>query len=158
TYYLSTAGNDANSCTAAQNASTPKATMNSILNNCIAAGDTVYIRGGTYNQRMDFMTHDKNGAAGNPITIAGYPGETVIWKYADPIVADYGGIKAWGRSYLTFKDFTVDGSLYTFTAGVPTSGTGWHIRGGHDIILDNMNIIGQPSSGVHIGGGAGSIP
>lgn len=166
TFYLSLGGHgdtpsDANSCVQAQTITTPKATANSLITNCLLPGDTMYLRGGTpYNQRMDFTPSGvaHNGTAGNPITIAGYPGDPVpVWRYADPVLNDYGGIKAWGTSYLTFKDFIVDGSLYTFSAGVVNTATGWHINGGSHIILDNMEITGQPYNGLIIENSASQI-
>jgi hypothetical protein len=45
--YLSTSGSDANSCAASTNIATPKLTFASALS-CMAAGDTLYIRTGTY--------------------------------------------------------------------------------------------------------------
>lgn len=49
--------------------------------NGAAAGDTIYIRGGTYTQRLFWIKAGvlDNGTAENPIHIKAYPGETVIF-------------------------------------------------------------------------------
>ena len=44
--------------------------------NKLQAGDTLYVRGGTYYERN--IRIDNSGAAGSPITITNYPGETPI--------------------------------------------------------------------------------
>jgi hypothetical protein len=71
-YYVATSGNDAVSCTTARNIATPKRTINHALT-CLRAGDTLYIRGGTYNEQIQDYT--SFGTASQPITIAGYPGD-----------------------------------------------------------------------------------
>jgi hypothetical protein len=69
-YYVSTSGNDANPGSLAQPWQTIyKATRT------VAAGDTVYIRGGTYQESVIFYT---GGTQTAPLTIAGYPGEEAI--------------------------------------------------------------------------------
>ena len=43
-------------------------------------GDTLYIRGGVYQERFDFHPDSEfSGTAVNPITIQTYPGETVVF-------------------------------------------------------------------------------
>ena len=78
TYYVATAGNDGNSCTQAQTASAAKRTIAAGLT-CVRPGDTLYIRGGTYNERID--TNNQlipNGSSWNDApVIAAYPNETV---------------------------------------------------------------------------------
>ena len=43
----------------------------------LAAGDTLYLRGGTYHQTV---SAGNSGSASAPITISGYPGETAITR------------------------------------------------------------------------------
>ena len=68
-YYVAKTGNDSNPGTEAQ----PWLTIQKAADT-LAAGDTVYIRSGTYNERV---TPANSGSAGNYITYAAYPGETV---------------------------------------------------------------------------------
>ena len=61
-------GSDANSCVAAQSGTTPKQTIQAGLA-CLAAGDTLTLRDGTYLGAANALTNLPNGAAGSPITI-----------------------------------------------------------------------------------------
>ena len=69
TYYLATNGNDSNSCIAAQSASSAKQTFSS-TKGCLAAGDTLVIRDGTYSGTSNAFSGLPNGSAsGGYITI-----------------------------------------------------------------------------------------
>ncbi|WP_411830255.1 choice-of-anchor Q domain-containing protein [Paenibacillus alba] len=67
TYYVATTGSDANAGTI----SAPWKTLQHAAD-VAAAGDTVYVRGGVYNQKLK-LTH--SGTAGNPITFSNYSAE-----------------------------------------------------------------------------------
>ena len=69
-YYVATNGNDANSGTLAK----PWRTIQKAANT-LKAGETVYIRGGVYNERV---VPANSGTAGNYITYSAYQGETVV--------------------------------------------------------------------------------
>src|SRR5688572_6636517 len=76
TYYVSNSGSDSNNCAQAQSISTPKQTINNFLRSCpLAAGDTLYIRGGTYAEYVSIL--NLRGSAGNLITISSYQNEVV---------------------------------------------------------------------------------
>jgi hypothetical protein len=80
TYYTALAGSDSNSCSQATSTSTPKRTINQGLR-CLSAGDTLFIRGGTYAEALDAVvgTQWPSGTSWtNAVTVAGYPGETAI--------------------------------------------------------------------------------
>ena len=70
-YYVSSTGIDNGSC---GSEGSPCQTIQYVLDNKINAGDTLYIRGGTYRETIT-ITND--GSSGNLITIQNYPGETV---------------------------------------------------------------------------------
>ncbi|NTV30758.1 DUF1565 domain-containing protein [candidate division WWE3 bacterium] len=70
TYYVATTGNDQNSGTT----SSPLRTINAALNK-VTAGDTVIVRGGTYQERVEVK---RPGTINSRITLTGQPGETVI--------------------------------------------------------------------------------
>ena len=70
TYYVSTTGNDANPGSLAL----PWRTIYKATRT-VAAGDSVYIRGGIYQESVIFYA---SGTQTAPITIAGYPGEEAI--------------------------------------------------------------------------------
>ncbi len=68
-YYVSASGNDSNSGTLAS----PYQTIQKAANVAVA-GDTVFIRAGTYRETV---TPSQSGTAGNPITFTAYNGEAV---------------------------------------------------------------------------------
>ncbi|PGO80530.1 carbohydrate-binding cenc domain protein, partial [Bacillus cereus] len=70
-YYVSTTGNDSNDGTSL---STPFQTIQHAAS-VASAGDTVYIRGGTYRESV---TPVNSGTSGNPITYQNYNDETAI--------------------------------------------------------------------------------
>ncbi len=76
-YYVATTGSNGNPGTLAS----PKLTITAGLA-LLSAGDTLYIRGGTYDERLSNVTSNIPGGSSwsTATTIAGYPGETVIIK------------------------------------------------------------------------------
>jgi len=68
TYYVATTGNNLNSCAAAQDAATPKLTIQAGLS-CLAPAGTLIIRDGTYSGTANALSNLPNGSAGNYITI-----------------------------------------------------------------------------------------
>ena len=73
TYYVATTGNDANPGTQSQ----PFATMTKGIS-VLQAGDTLYVRAGSY-PGYDVNTPMPSGTSwATPITIAGYPGERPV--------------------------------------------------------------------------------
>jgi hypothetical protein len=84
TYYVSTSGNDANTCTSAQNLATPKRKIMGSVGGiaCMTnPGDKLYIRGGTYSETIT-NTNGQLMPSGtswsSAFTVAAYPGEKVI--------------------------------------------------------------------------------
>ena len=77
-YYVSNSGNNSNTCTAAKSISTPKQTIQAGFA-CLAPGDTLVIRDGTYSGAANAFNGLPNGVAGNYITImAENEGNTII--------------------------------------------------------------------------------
>ena len=139
TYYVSTSGSDSNSGTIEQ----PFRTVNRAVR-VLKAGDTLYIRGGTYVDRFVDTDFTAGGTATAPILVSGYPGEKVVIKNGgtDGIT----GFMMAGREYIEIQDMTLDGS----TANV-----------GDVVILFNNNvtfrrveITGGWKNGI-LGGGSG---
>jgi parallel beta-helix repeat protein len=80
TYYVAKNGNDSNTCAEAQNIGTSKQTINAGIR-CLASGDTLRIRRGTYVETVggpNNGTSWPSGSAASRIIIEAYPGETVI--------------------------------------------------------------------------------
>lgn len=92
----------------------------------LTAGDTLYVRGGTYSEF--YITFANSGTAGNPITIKAYPGET-------PIID--GG----------WTDYLGDGVRRDGSGYLPT----FHIDNRHNITLDGLTIKRGIGANVRIG-------
>lgn len=150
TRYVSLAGSDTNSCVASEDPATPQRTLNAAVD-CLNAGDILYIRGGIWTERINLQDKNKTGTSTAWISIAGYPGETVILRYTEG-VGGYGAVKAWGnRGYFIFRDFKIDGINQGFEVG-------WQIRGGnHHFILHNLEIYNQEYMGVQVTTGSSNI-
>src|SRR5262249_9054298 len=100
TYYVATNGNDSNPGTISQPFGTIKKGIG-ILN----AGDTLYIRSGTYNEVIDDRFQTVNsGTASQRITIAAYPGNC-----STPGVIGPGG----GCEKVTINGGGIDAILFT---------------------------------------------
>jgi len=128
TYYVATTGNDSNPGTLSRPFKSFKQAIG-----LLQPGDTLYIRGGTYTEQLDFQGPNKSGTANGWITVAGYPGETVISQFAGGIAYSYGPIKARGnRGYFIFENLILDGINGAYSSGL-------QIRdGNHHFILRNV--------------------
>ncbi len=85
TWYVATNGSDANSGSSNAPFATPQKAV--ATNSALAAGDTIYIRGGTYNLSAQ-VKPNKTGAAGNPIKLFAFPGEQPIFDYTAMATTD----------------------------------------------------------------------
>lgn len=140
TYYVSLSGSDSNPGTVSQ----PFRTLLRAAKP-LRPGDTLYIRGGIWTQQIDLQAYNTSGTSSAWIKIAGYPGETVTIRYADPVVNSYGPIKARGtRGYLIFENLILDGTNNS-------QDTKWQIVGNnHHFTLRNLEIKNFRSSGLFI--------
>ncbi|GAA3510922.1 hypothetical protein GCM10022393_25740 [Aquimarina addita] len=82
-YYVSNTGSDTNNGTSEDS---PFATIQHAVS-LMQAGDTCYIRGGSYHEDIDFS--GISGSPGNPIIITAYPGEKVILDGTIPITTNW---------------------------------------------------------------------
>src|SRR5215475_8185649 len=73
TYWVATSGSDSNSCSSAQNNTTPKRTIAAGIS-CMSAGDTLTVRSGTYSEGYIFP----NGT--NGLTIKSETKYGATWK------------------------------------------------------------------------------
>ena len=119
-YYVSPSGNDSNTGTQ----DNPFKTIQKGVN-VLGAGKTLYVRGGTYNEAV---TIKGSGTAGNPITIAAYPGETPILNGGSSIAL----LSSGGTNYWTIQGLTIQSTnRYTIQIGFwgATASTNWIIKG-----------------------------
>src|SRR5262245_14879571 len=84
TYYVSTSGNNANSCATAQgmDASARRNVAQGLA--CLGSGDTLRIQAGTYNSSSDVIDYQvlepPSGSAGAPTIIEANPGDIVTLR------------------------------------------------------------------------------
>ncbi len=123
TYYVSTTGSDSNPGTQAQ----PWKTIQKAANT-LQPGDTVYIRAGTYNEKV---TPTRSGTSGNYITYRSYSGEAVTINAA----GRDSGFQVSGRSYIQVIDLKVVGDR---AGGSGTYAGVWVADNSNNIILDGI--------------------
>jgi len=127
TYYVATTGNDANPGTLTR----PWRTIQRAADT-LTAGDSVYIRAGTYHERV-VLKH--SGSDGQYITYAAYPGETVTLDGSGITVPEYNGLfDLAGHNYIVVSGLRVinsnqfgilaDGSSEVLIEGNTTDHTG----------------------------------
>lgn len=134
-YFVSINGNDNNPGNEAQ----PWRTIKKAADTA-AAGDIVYVRGGTYNERL---IPRNNGAAGKWINFTTYPGENAILDGTGLTFTNWEGIiQIKGKKYIDISGFTV---LNSPEASARVDGMSDHI------ILRDMVLRGSQHSVVKIG-------
>jgi hypothetical protein len=153
-YYVSTGGSDNAAGTLAQ----PFATLKK-GNDAAVAGDTVFIRGGTYS-----ITTPANSGAGIAITKSGTSNTKRIYFWAYP-----------GETPLfDFSNLQIANGAYTF--GIVISGSWLHLKGieeccvpmntkanngiannGSNNILELLNAHNNQGSGIQVGSGSGNL-
>lgn len=104
TYYVSTTGLDANSGTSE---ATPFRTINKAVLTMVA-GDTTYVRGGTYSTEPK-ITISRSGTAAAPIKLLNYPGESPIIDFQDRSTARRLEIYGGGGGTIPIGYITVEG-------------------------------------------------
>jgi len=88
TYYVAKTGSDSNSCAQATNQATSKLTIKNGIG-CLAAGDTLVLRGGTYDGQAEPIQGVSGTSWSNAITVKGYSGETVIISNGWTVTGQY---------------------------------------------------------------------
>jgi parallel beta-helix repeat protein len=111
-YYVATNGSDSVSCASARNIGSPKRTVVTALT-CLSAGDTLYIRGGTYTGINNDHNRIPSGTSWqNPVKIASYPGETarLTVAYSTEAVLNLTANRNFGGTleYVIFENLTLD--------------------------------------------------
>ncbi len=114
----------------------------------LAAGDTVYIRAGTYAERVIPVN---SGSAGNPITYAAYPGETAILDGSGIELPDdlAGLFEILGLSYLRVS------GLRVINAGPYANNAGILVSDSSEITIENVSTDHTMSSGIGVWGSQG---
>jgi parallel beta-helix repeat protein len=109
-YYVSPTGSDSRTCAEAQDIGTPRLTANAACE-CLSAGDTLYLREGTYEESIRGSTSfpiPSGTSWSDATTIASYPGETATLR---PPQGGY-GVFNFGRSsshHIVIDGLVLDG-------------------------------------------------
>lgn len=146
TYYVATTGTGTN-CTEAQNIATPHNTIAEGLG-CLAAGDTLYIRAGTYTGSSSQITAASIGATGtvnSRIWIGRYQSETVT-------IAPGSNLR-WGVQLSSARNYiTIDGIIFdctsTATVAQSTSCVLMNSSAATGIIFQNNTFKNSPGNGM----------
>ena len=143
TYYVATNGSDLRSCSQAQSSSTARLTLNSALT-CLKAGDTLYVRGGSYDESLltNIYYNAGNGfpsgtSWSNKVRIAAYPGETV---WLTPSSGSHVLFLQVDEHYVEFDGINMDGRNVT---DGPVSVAMFGATQPHHIRIQNAQIIGR---------------
>jgi hypothetical protein len=139
-YYVATSGDNDNPGTESQPWRTiQKAALT------LQAGDTVFIRAGTYRERIQPL---RSGTAGDVIRYQAYPGETVVIDGSTiSLPADWGGLfDISGRAYLQVSGIEVR------NAGPYLNSTGILVDDSSNIIIERCRTYNTTSSGIGVWG------
>ncbi|PIY97135.1 MAG: hypothetical protein COY66_01110 [Candidatus Kerfeldbacteria bacterium CG_4_10_14_0_8_um_filter_42_10] len=111
----------------------------------VTAGDTIYVRAGTYTGTVDFY---KSGTNGNPITLAAYQNETV--NLSGELRIDPNAIEGYLAENWTFRKLNITNP----------ERDGIHIANGNHagtITIDDCNISHNKANGIATGWGNNNI-
>jgi parallel beta-helix repeat protein len=136
-FYVATSGNDANPGSEAL----PWRTITKAANT-LTAGATVYIKTGTYNERV---LPKNSGSAGKNITYAAYPGQTVTVDGTGISLNNFQGlVETTNRSYIKISGLNVSNS----------TGAGLFASNGNNIIFEKNHTFNCATSGIGVWGGS----
>lgn len=138
TYYVAPTGQDSGAGTAAK----PWRTLAKAAA-AATAGDTVYIRAGTYHERL---VPGHSGSAGAWITFAAYPGETpVVDGTGVTLPAGWGGlVEISGRSFIEVRGLGVR------NAGPDDNHAGILVEGSSHVTIRECSTYDTASSGIGV--------
>ena len=121
TYYVATTGDDKNQ----GNKEYPFKTLNKAWS-VVTAGDTIFMRGGTYNNSIMPATtylRNKNGTSSDPIVITNYPNEKPILDYGDAVfTAQKSGIWIENVKYLHLRGIRITNIRQPMSGDIPQYG------------------------------------
>jgi parallel beta-helix repeat protein len=142
-YYVAMTGSDQKSCAQAQAQSTPKRTIQSGLA-CLHAGDTLYVKAGSYNEG-EIVNPPGGTSWSNPVTIAGFPGETVtLTAPGAPRVFTFAAASS---SYIILDNLVLDATENLFDA-VKITYSRDASNSSHHIRIQNSEIKNAKTQGI----------
>lgn len=152
TIYVATTGNNGNSGSKSQ----PLRTIQRAIDKA-SAGDTIYVRGGTYNESL-LIT--KSGTAQNPIRLHAFPGELPVidGRYTLPTGTTAGCSDVTPKHCFVYKPLvSIRGSHWEFSGFkvIRSHGRGIGVsspRGTktRNVLVDSCIVDGARSAGIHV--------
>ena len=139
-YYVAPTGNDNNPGTIAY----PWRTIQKAADTLVA-GDTVYIRAGTYPEQV---IPQNSGNAGQPITYAAYPGETATLDGSGVTLPD----DLAGLFNISNRSYIIVSGLRVVNAGPYDNNAGILVLNSSNIIVENNSTYNTNSSGIGVWG------
>ncbi len=147
-YYVATTGSDSNAGTMAA----PFATLQKGVNTAVA-GDTVWIRGGTYNITTPAtsgagVNFTKSGTATSPINYFAYAGELPVFDFTNMTISTSGYTHGFviNASYLHFKGLEI-----RYVPMNTSSNNGVAVTGGGNDTFESLNMHHNSGNGIFIG-------
>lgn len=153
-FYVAPTGND----TAAGAIGTPRQTISAGLALLTTAGDTLYLRAGTYTPAST-VTITKTGTSTAPYTVRGYPGETAIVDGASVTAAATNGttgdvVLVTGSAWVVVDGFTVrNGGTLASTSAASKGMHGVRTTNSTDVIVRNITTTNMSRGGVRLDAG-----
>jgi parallel beta-helix repeat protein len=136
-YYVATTGSDSNPGSEAQ----PWRTIQKAASTLVA-GDTVYIRAGTYQERVEPL---HSGSADHSIHYAAYPGDTVTIEGASLILPEWNGLfDILGKAYIRVS------GLRIMNAGPTPHNPGIQVDHSTHIVVENNYVYHTSDSGIAV--------
>lgn len=136
TYYVSTAGNNGNPGTFSQ----PWATIQHALNTA-GSGSDIWIRGGTYNEKLSWGA---SGSSGNPTALSNYNGELVVVS-GTGINAPEAMLNIVNKSYVTVQGLTFANNYRQDARGIYVAGQGTEISISN-CVVENIGFTSDPDT------------
>jgi hypothetical protein len=140
TYYVALTGSDSYPGTEAW----PWRTIQKAANTLVAS-DTVYIKAGTYPERV---VPQNSGSASNYITYAAYPGETVTIDGSGTTLPD----DLAGLFHISNRSYIVVSGLRVVNAGPHDNNAGILILDSSHVVVENNSTYNTNSSGIGVWG------
>lgn len=111
-------------------------------------GDTLFIRGGTYTGAENTIDSQAGQvpagrSRSEPVTIAGYPGETVILR--PPFNVAGIRLTTENHAYMVFRDFTIDMT----NSGTGSDADGVYLFRAHHNRFQRLDVMNSHNNGVH---------
>jgi len=125
-YYLATDGDDANS----GSDSAPFGSLQGLMGT-LSAGDTGYVRGGTYTPTGFADGSGQQGTESDPIVLQAVAGEDVVFDFGGD---SYGGLRLWNCAYWELRGFTV--------RNAPSYGV-YLFGGTHHSVVESITVDGS---------------